>query len=392
MWHVTSYDDVKRGRVTDVYFQRALETLRGEGIDKRVRAEFVAKALPDAWEWAVLAGVEECARLLEGMPVTVRAMPEGTVFRPYQPVLEIEGMYTDFAVYETALIGMLCQVSGVATRAARICKLAEDKPVSSFGARRMHPAIAIAIERAAYIGGCVGVATVAAAEELGITPNGTMPHALILVMGDTVAAAKAFHQHVSPQTPRIILIDTFNDEKFEALQVAEALGDDLYAIRLDTPASRRGDFFQILQEVRWELDLRGYDHVKLFVSGGLTEDAVVHLRDIADAFGVGTEVSGAPVVDFALDIVEIDGAPLAKRGKLSGSKSVWRCSACGSEFLTPRAVPPHHDDGGTLTDLLEPLIEDGRLVQALPSPQAIRERVLREVEPVEVEERHDHGH
>ena len=120
MWHVTSYDDVKRGRVTDVYFQRALETLRGEGIDKRVRAEFVAKALPDAWEWAVLAGVEECARLLEGMPVTVRAMPEGTVFRPYQPVLEIEGMYTDFAVYETALIGMLCQVSGVATRAARI--------------------------------------------------------------------------------------------------------------------------------------------------------------------------------------------------------------------------------------------------------------------------------
>ena len=147
MWHVTSYDDVKQGRVTDVYFQRALQVVQRTGTDKLVRAEFVAKTLPEGWPWAVLAGIEECAHLLEGLPVTVRALPEGTVFRPLQPVLEIEGHYSQFGALETALLGMLCQVSGVATKAARFRKLAGETPVTSFGARRIHPAIAPAIER-----------------------------------------------------------------------------------------------------------------------------------------------------------------------------------------------------------------------------------------------------
>src|SRR5690606_27067049 len=125
---------------------------------------------------------------------------------------------------ETAMLGLLCQASGVATKAARIRRLAGDKTVVSFGARRVHPAVAPVIERAAYIGGCDGVSVVMAAELLGEDPTGTTPHALILLMGDTVDAMLAYDRVLPPDVPRIALIDTFQDEKFEAIRVAEALG------------------------------------------------------------------------------------------------------------------------------------------------------------------------
>ena len=85
------------------------------------------------------------------------------------------------------------------------------------------------------------------------------------------------------------------------------------------------NFKSILKEVRWELDLRGFSHVKLLVSGGLDEHKISELNQIADAYGVGTCISNARVLDFSMDIVEIEGKPLAKRGKLSGAKQVWQC-------------------------------------------------------------------
>ena len=75
-------------------------------------------------------------------------------------------------------------------------------------------------------------------------------------------ALRAFNDVVDPKVRRVALIDTLQDEKFEAIRVAEALGKDLYGVRLDTPSSRRGDFYQIISEVRWELDIRGFGHVK----------------------------------------------------------------------------------------------------------------------------------
>ena len=106
---------------------------------------------------------------------------------------------------------------------------------------------------------------------------------------------------------RVALIDTLQDEKFEAIRVAEALGKDLYAVRLDTPSSRRGDFFQILSEVRWELDIRGFEHVKILASGGIDEYEILKLNPLVDGYGVGTSIANAPVLSFALDIMEIEG-------------------------------------------------------------------------------------
>ncbi|RLF98731.1 MAG: nicotinate phosphoribosyltransferase, partial [Candidatus Wolframiiraptor sp.] len=241
MFHIATEEEIKSGKVTDVYFQRTLEILKARGINKRVVAEIWTKGLPSDWDWAVFAGVEECIELLKDIPIHLNGLREGTIFSPFQPVLEIEGYYQDFALLETAILGFICQASGIATAAARCKKAAGDRPVISFGARRMHPSISPMIERSAFIGGCDGVAVVKSAEFIGEEPVGTMPHALILVMGDTVEATKAFHEIIPEKVNRVSLIDTFDDEKFAAMEVAEALGKDLYAVRLDTPSSRRGN-------------------------------------------------------------------------------------------------------------------------------------------------------
>jgi nicotinate phosphoribosyltransferase len=122
-------------------------------------------------------------------------------------------------------------------------------------------------------------------------------------VGDTVSATRAFHEVIEPHVKRVSLIDTFNDEKIEAINVAEAMGKDLYGIRLDTPGSRRGDFLRIMEEVRWELDLRGFNHVKIFLSGGLDEYQILKYNPFADSYGVGTAISSAPVVDFSMVII-----------------------------------------------------------------------------------------
>jgi nicotinate phosphoribosyltransferase len=314
-------------------------------------------------------------------------MREGTVFRAFEPVMEIEGMYTDFGLFETSLLGLLCQASGVATKAARCKKAAGDRRVISFGARRIHPVVAPMVERNAFIGGCDGVSVVKNAEMIGEEPSGTMPHALILMMGDTVEATKAFDEVIHPKVKRVSLIDTFNDEKIEAIRVAEALGKKLFGIRLDTPSSRRGDFQKIIEEIRWELNLRGFGHVKIYVSGGLDENRILALNPVVDAYGVGTSITNARVIDFAMDIIEIDGKPLAKRGKMSGSKSVLRCSKCLQDKMVPfkpsRGPSPSISEkcscGGRFKELLIPFVRSRKILWDLPKPQAIREYVLKQL-------------
>jgi len=245
----------------------------------------------------------------------------------------------------------------------------------------MHPALSTLIDRNAFVGGADGVSAIRSAAFLGETPQGTMPHALVLVLGDTVSAMRAFDAAVDPAVPRVCLVDTLQDEKFEAVRVAEALGERLSAVRLDTPGSRRGDFRRILQEVRWELDLRGFRHVRLIASGGLGEEEVRALRDAADGFGVGTSLSNAPTLDYALDIVEVEGVPFAKRGKRSGRKQVDACEACGARTVRPAADPPGRCPcGGSRGALLRPALRAGRLVEPPSPPRAIRDRVLRQVE------------
>lgn len=386
MFHVATPEDILDGRITDVYFQRTLKILKDHNLNPLVKAEFIAKSLPQGWPWAVFAGLEEVLYLLERLPVKVRALKEGTVFYPGEPVMEIEGHYQDFCVYETAVLGLICQATGVATKAARFKKLADGRMVVSFGARRMHPILAPMIERNAYIGGCDGVAVVKSGEIIGTDPMGTMPHALILCMGSTVEALKAYDRSMPEDVKRVALIDTFNDEKFEALNVAEALGEKLFAVRLDTPSSRRGDFLKILQEVRWELDLRGYNHVKIFVSGGIKEEDLPVLNQVVDAYGIGTSISNAPVVDYSMDIVEVENRAVAKRGKLSGSKSLMVCHRCGNRKTVPFRIEPFRCErcGEEMKDVLIPVLDHGKRLVEVPPAKEIRQFVLEQVSALEV--------
>lgn len=373
MFHMATPEEIKKGRVTDIYFERTVEILKASGVEKNVKAEVYAKSLPQDWGYGVLAGVEEVIELLEGLPIDVDILPEGSIFWKNQPIMQISGKYIDFAIYETSLLGLLCQSSGVATVASRCRIAAGDKTLLSFGARRMHPGIAPMIDRSAFIGGCDGVAIVKSAEVLGEEAKGTMPHSLILILEDPIKAYELFHKIEPLPIKRIALIDTFGDEKFEAIEAAKALGKDLFAVRLDTPSSRRGDFKAILEEVRWELDLRGFNEVRLFVSGGLNEFEILRLNNIADAFGVGTCLSNAPVIDFSLDLVEIEGKPLAKRGKKSGHKKVLQCKDCHKLLIVPEKKKISKCEcGGDFLLSLRKLIKKGKITESLPSPQKIR--------------------
>jgi nicotinate phosphoribosyltransferase len=302
--------------------------------------------------------------------------------------MEVEGRYQDFCVYETALLGLICQASGVSTQAARMKKLAGDRLVMSFGARRMHPILAPMIERNAYVGGCDGVAVVKSGEVIGEDPMGTMPHALILCMGSTVEAIKAYDEVLDPKLKRVALIDTFQDEKFEVLNVAEALGERLYAVRFDTPGSRRGNFYRILEEARWELELRGLGHVRFFVSGGIREEDIPVLNPVVHGYGIGTSISNAPVIDFAMDIVEIDGKPFAKRGKWSGSKRVLVCTRCGERKIVPNDGRKVNacSCGGALDDVLVPVLDSGKPLIELETPSRIRESVLKSVKDLPLQQ------
>ncbi|MGC9323283.1 MAG: nicotinate phosphoribosyltransferase [Desulfomonilia bacterium] len=378
--HIADTEQVRSGDVTDVYFLRTEEILKKKKASKHVCMEVFLKSYPDKrYGWGIFAGLEEACILMEGRKVTVHSLPEGSVFFAGNPVMTIEGEYLEFGELETAILGCLCQASGIATKASRMRIACGDRGLISFGARRMHPSIAPMVERAAYIAGCDGVATVASARLIGQKPIGTMPHTLVLQMGDTVKAALAFDEIIDEGVPRVILIDTYQDEKFESLRVAEKLGKRIDGVRLDTPSSRRGNFRAILEEVRWELDTHGYGHVKLFVSGGLNTEDILDLRVVVDAFGVGTSITSAATLDFSMDIVEIEGKPHAKRGKWSGRKSVLRCSRCMRDYVVPHGSSRECECTGPTSDILVKIITGGRITGDLPPAVSIREHALDEL-------------
>jgi nicotinate phosphoribosyltransferase len=350
---------IESGRATDAYFERTEEALEHAGKNPRVVAEVTADQFATG-EFELLAGVEDAAHLLEGLPVDVDALKEGHLFDG-GPVMRIEGNYRDFARYETSLLGFLSHASGVATAALEVRQAAPESQVLSFGARHVHPSIAAMVERSALVGGLDGFSHLAAGDVLGREAGGTMPHSLLICFGrgNQEAGWRAFHEAVPEDVPRVALCDTYSDEKDEVLRALDELGEDLDSVRLDTTSSRRGDFRHIVREVRWELDARGRRDVDIFVSGGLGPESLRELRDVADGFGVGGHVSNADPLDFALDIVEVDGVPAAKRGKLSGKKNVYRTPDGGHHVaLADRPGPT----GGT--SLLDPLVRDGELVRS----------------------------
>ncbi|MEM3530771.1 MAG: nicotinate phosphoribosyltransferase [Nitrososphaerales archaeon] len=382
LFWIANEDEIKRAETTDVYFIYTLQILEKKGLDPRVVMEVYLRNLPYPDNWGVVSGIYEVAKLLEGLPLDVRAMEEGEIFLvspdsiAYEPVIQIEGRYREFAKYENPILGLICMSSGISSKAARVRMCAGDKVLFSFGTRRSHPALAPMIERATYIGGFDSVSNVLGAKMMGKKPVGTMPHALIQCFGDQKIAWKSFDEIMPKEIPKIALVDTFSDEKTEAIMAFETLGDKLYGIRLDTPRSRRGNWRKIIEEVKWELKIRGGNKVKIFVSGGLDEETILELREVVDGFGVGTGVSNAPTLDFSAKIVElvVNGRDIfrAKRGDIAGKKEVYRAYDRFDDIVTFYKNPKPNGYYPLLSDL----IRDGKIVRKFKSLDEIRESVL----------------
>ncbi len=386
---IPSIDEIREGLVTDVYFYRTKRVLEHAGLqDVRVRMEVHSYKLPSGYKWAVFAGLSEALSLMEDKDLTVYAVPEGTFFREKAPLMVIEGRYSDMAMLETAILGILRHATSIATKAARIKKLAGDKTVLFFGLRSAHPAISIVLDKYSYMGGLDGVSGLLAEKYLGVKPQGTMPHALIIVFGDQVKAWKAYAEVYARDSPIIALVDTFMDERMEALMAAKELGDKLLGVRLDTPGSRRGRMKDIVEEVRWTLDINGYTDVKIFVSGGIDEDSIQELRDVVDGFGVGTSIAWPKNVDISMDIVEVyrNGVweKVTKRGKLPGAKALYKCGDGSQVYSLLDGDTPRCPDGSDPVRLTKKIMDNGRIVERIPSLEETRIYVLRQLETVEL--------
>ncbi|GBD11671.1 Nicotinate phosphoribosyltransferase pncB2 [bacterium HR23] len=311
--------EVLSGDTADVYFQRTISVLKRAGINPVVTMEFFPQ------RDGILCGMREALALLEAVlpkeGSEVWALEEGTPIQRKEVALRIKAPYTSFGLYETALCGILAHCTGWATAARECVEAAKGIPVISFGARHVHPRVAAVMDYAAVVGGCTACSSIAGARLAGVVAAGTMPHAFILCVGDTVRAVELFDQILPPDVPRIALVDTFKDEVEESVRVAQALGSRLQGVRLDTPVERGRVTIELVKEVRAHLDLHGFPHVQIVVSGGLNPErirAFVEAGAPVNAFGVGGYITSAPPNDFTADIHEVEGRPVAKRGRIPG--------------------------------------------------------------------------
>jgi nicotinate phosphoribosyltransferase len=386
-FNTASDKQIKEGLASDVYFTRTLKEIAQSGTDKRVAAEITVSG--PLGGWLAFCGLDEVLELLEGVDVDVYSIPEGSMIPPRDdhgipvPVMRIEGKYSQFGKFETSLLGFICQATGICTYSTKIRSILGETPYFSFGIRRMHPAISPMIDRAAYIGGSAGVSGILGAQLIGQEPVGTMPHALSLLVGDE-AAWKLSASDSREGQKKVLLIDTFMDEKFAAIKAAETVkGIDF--IRLDTPSSRRGNFASLIREVRWELDLRGFKNIKIMVSGGLNAENIHDLKEAgAEAFGIGTSIASARPYDFAMDIVEVDGKPMTKRGKYSGKKNLYRCNSCGS--VKVEAATDHEyicSCGNRVPNMIRQVMKHGSMINKKEQVEEIRNRCMKDLSGIE---------
>jgi len=273
----------------------------------------------------VFCGITEVKTLLDRvLPETGRevwALDEGVTVTGGEVALRIRAPYASFGLFETAILGTLASCTGWATAASECVNASDGIPVIGYGARHVHPEVVGVMDYSAVVGKCASGSSVVGQQLHGLTPSGTMPHSLVLLMGDTVRSILAFDKHMPPEVPRVALVDTFKDEAEEALDVAKALRERLRGIRLDTPKERGGVTPELVHEIRARLDQGGHNHVDIFVSGGITPERIrefVCAGAPVSVFAVGYYIAAASPISFTADIKEIDGKAIAKRGRIPG--------------------------------------------------------------------------
>jgi len=326
---------IREGYYSDAYFTYTRELLELEDKHPRVLMQVFQR------KESVLGGIDEAIAILKQCAgrdgtgwdeLEVHALHEGDEISPWETVMTIEGDYSLFAHLETVYLGSLARRTLIMRNVKEVVEAANDKPILYFPARHDHWLVQTGDGWAAHVAGAIGVSTDAQASWWGGRGVGTVPHGLIAAYeGDTAAAAKAFATRFADQMNVVVLVDFENDSVRTSLEVADALGEDLWGVRLDTSGTlvdralwtEMGEFdpsgvnVRLVERVRAALDEAGHNRVKIVASGGFDAARIREFEAVGapvDSYGVGSSlVRGSN--DYTADIVEVEGRPGAKVGR-----------------------------------------------------------------------------
>lgn len=339
-------DRIREGYYSDAYFVYTKQLLESEGLHPRVTVQVFQK------EHSLLGGIDEAIailRLCSGYRDTagggwiggwaalnVHALSEGDRIEPYETVMTIEGDYALFAHLETVYLGPLARRSLIMRNVSEVVEAAGGKQIFYFPARHDHWLVQTGDGWSAHVAGAIGVSTDAQASWWGGRGIGTVPHGLIAAYGgDTVAAAEAFARRFAGEMNVTVLVDFENDSVKTALEVAAALGPQLWGVRLDTsellvdrslqaeetyppfPFKPTGVNPLLVEKVRRALDQAGHPDVRIVASGGFTAARIREFEAAGvavDAYGVGSSLIRGQN-DFTADVVLLDGQPASKVGR-----------------------------------------------------------------------------
>jgi nicotinate phosphoribosyltransferase len=333
-------DRIRRGYYSDAYFVYTKQALEAEGEHPLVTMQVFQK------RDSVLGGIDEAIAVLklcsghqqEGEWVLgwdqleVRALQEGDRIRPRETVMTIEGDYSLFAHLETVYLGSLARRSLIMRNVLEVVEAADGKQIFFFPARHDHWLVQTGDGYSAHVAGAIGVSTDAQASWWGGRGIGTVPHGLIAAYGgDTVKAAQVFAKHYHREMNITVLVDFDNHSTTTAIEVADAIGEQLWGVRLDTGEDmvdrslwdEMGGFKpagvnpRLVEKVREALDEAGHEHVRIVASGGFTAQRIREFETAGvpvDAYGVGSSLIRGEN-DFTADVVLLDGKPCAKAGR-----------------------------------------------------------------------------
>jgi nicotinate phosphoribosyltransferase len=332
---------LRSGYYADAYFVYTKQLLEAEAHHPRVILQVFQK------QTSLLGGIDEALALLrlgagrvgpDGEWVSgwdqlvVHALYEGDSISPFETVMTIEGDYSLFAHLETVYLGSLARRSLIMRNVTAVVQAARGKPILYFPARHDHWHVQTGDGWAAHVAGAIGVSTDAQASWWGGRGVGTVPHGLIAAYGgDTVRAAQAFAKRFRDEMNITVLVDFENDCARTAVEVAQALGPDLWGVRLDTSEQLvdqslwdamggfdpRGVNPQLVENVRRALDEAGFPEVRIVASGGFDVERIERFEAAGvpvDAYGVGSSLIRGQN-DYTADVVIVDGQPCAKVGR-----------------------------------------------------------------------------
>jgi nicotinate phosphoribosyltransferase len=331
---------IREGYYSDAYFNFTKQLLEEKGHCPTVTMQVFQK------HDSVLGGIDEAVAVLKQCSgrhsphgweggwdeLEVRALHEGDEIAPYETVLTIEGNYALFAHLETVYLGSLARRTLVMRNVREVVGAANGKPILFFPARHDHWLVQTGDGWAAHVAGAIGVSTDAQASWWGGRGVGTVPHGLIAAYeGDTVAAARDFADRFAGEMNVVVLVDFENDSVRTSLEVADALGDKLWGVRLDTSEKlvdralwhEMGSFQPtgvnpvLVERVRSALDAAGHKGVRIVVSGGFDAGKIRHFEELGaavDSYGVGSSLLRGQN-DFTADVVRVEGRDVAKAGR-----------------------------------------------------------------------------